>query len=220
MLLSKVSLVVLVNVVVLILAVGQQSISVGVNPGYWVVYQSVFNGPPPALPYPMTYRVDIFDAPGTNVTFQLTTWYSDGAIRPFLTTIDLLQGGSRLFIIPANLAVGQAFQDTEAGQVTIRSVGQRTYLNMQRLVASSTLVKGDTTTVYYWDTVTGFVLEYTTSTPNYSQTVSVIDTNIWKSAGGSPFVLLAFAALALTVIVVIGYRYMGSRSRQSDKARR
>jgi len=175
---------------------------VGVKVGDWSKYEAAYNyttneptSPPfyyPWFAYIEYFKTEVLSVTGTNITFQTTTYYKDGAEVPQVMWLDIsgnLIAPPPFFIhailfIAANLIVGDTLTPNPSSYV-INATLMRTYAGAQREVnfvchrshlsfirlnpREEFLI--DTTMYMFWDRATGVLVEAneTTSVTNISE---------------------------------------------------
>ena len=176
-------------------------VSVGVTTGDWIEYQVDYTGTPDEGHDVTWARMKIKDVQGKSVSVELTVEYSNSTREALTITLNLETGQlGDDFIIPADLNSGDTFFDKNAGNITISRLEKRTYAGATRIVA----VAATSETTYYWDQVSGVLVEGNSQFPEYTMKTIVDRTNIWEPQllGLDPNVIYAIAIGAAALIVV------------------
>lgn len=180
-------------------AVASAEIVVGVKQGDWIEYKVTVTGDVPEEHDVTWSKIEIISAEGKKIDIEITSRYSDGREETATSTLNLETGQiGDGFIIPANLDNGDPIPEQYAGTITISGVEKRTYAGATRSVvyASTSL------TMFYWDRSTGFLVEATSSYPDFTIITKADKTNMWQTQifGIDPFV---FIVPIIAVIVAV-----------------
>lgn len=183
----------------LFLAVASAEIVVGMKPGDWIEYKVTCTGNVPEEHDVTRSKIEITDVKGKKIDIEITSMYSDGTEETATATLNLETGQiGDGFIIPANLDNGDPIPEQYEGTITISGVEKRTYAGATRSVvyASTSL------TMFYWDRSTGFLVEATSSYPDFTIITKADKTNMWQTQifGIDPFV---FIVPIIAVIVAV-----------------
>jgi hypothetical protein len=176
-------------------------ISVGVKQGDWIEYNVSFTGNPPTEHDAVWARMEVESVEGKRVNASFTSQLSNGAMVDLVEDLDFESGRLiDLFIIPANLDVGDQFYDNLVGNVTIDEVEVRMYVGAARSVVHGVAVQTD----WYWDKSTGVIVEARTSSSTYTLDTIAATTNLWSpqilGLDSTIFYSLVIAVLAVIVI--------------------
>jgi hypothetical protein len=180
-------------------AIVSAEISVGVKKGDWIEYNVSFTGEPPTEHDAVWARMDVESVEGKRINASFTSQLSNGSKVDLVEDLDFESGRLiDLFIIPANLDVSDQFYDNLVGNVTIDRVEVRTYVSAARSVVHGVAVQTD----WYWDKLTGVIVEARTSSSMYTLDTIAANTNLW-----SPQILgldsTIFYSLVITVLAVV-----------------
>jgi len=180
-------------------AVASAEIVVGVKQGDWIEYEVTVTGDVPEEHDVTWSKIEIISAEGKKIDIEITSRYSDGREETATSTLNLETGQiGDGFIIPANLDNGDPIPEQYEGTITISGVEKRTYAGATRSVvyASTSL------TMFYWDRSTGFLVEATSSYPDFTIITKADKTNMWQTQifGIDPFV---FIVPIIAVIVAV-----------------
>jgi hypothetical protein len=179
-------------------------ISVGVKKGDWIEYNVSFTGEPPTEHDAVWARMDVESVEGKRVNASFTSQLSNGSMVDLVEDLDFESGRLiDLFIIPANLDVGDQFYDNLVGNVTIDRVEVRMYVGAARSVVHGEAVQTD----WYWDKFTGVIVEARTSSSMYTLDTIAANTNLWGpqilGLDSTIFYSLVIAVLAVVVIGMV-----------------
>lgn len=183
-------------------------VSVGVNEGDWIEYEYIYTGS--TLVFSQDWaKIDFTSIQGTNVTIMLTGLNPDGENSTTSTSFDLETGSPVILLIPTNLDVGDEIYHEEYGNFTIAGTEEGTYAGAKRTVIYATVSNQfGQTGKFYWDKITGILLQQEQSNDGYDVKMRVNKTNIWQAEifgsepifGIEPTILYA---LLIAVIVII-----------------
>jgi len=175
-------------------------ISIGVKRGDWIEYNVVFTGTPPSGHEVTWARSEVVDVQGKVLRLNITTEFSDGTFLNESITLNLETGQlGDDFIIPANLNEGDTFSDNFHGIVEITAVEERSYVGATRTVVSANA----TGSIYYWDKITGVLVEGISEFPDYSIHSIADNTNMWEpqTSGLQPAILYLLLTVGAVIIV-------------------
>jgi hypothetical protein len=187
-------------------------ISVGVKQGDWIEYNVSFTGNPPTEHDAVWARMEVESVEGKRVNDSFTSQLSNGAMVDLVEDLDFESGRLiDLFIIPANLDVGDQFYDSLVGNVTIDEVEVRMYVGAARSVVHGVAVQTD----WYWDKSTGVIVEARTSSSTYTLDTLAATTNLWSpqilGLDSTIFYTLVIAVLAVIVIGTVVFWWFGEK---------
>jgi hypothetical protein len=123
-----------------------REVSVGVNEGDWLEYAVTYTGDPSADMWERI-RLDIERIQGNNITIQWTITLINGETRSFTETYDFEVGVYDLFVIEANLEVGDEFYHEQMGQVVLGGTEEYGYAGEERTLVWSIFSLGG----IHWD---------------------------------------------------------------------
>jgi hypothetical protein len=177
-------------------------ISVGVKQGDWIEYNVSFTGNPPTEHDAVWARMEVESVEGKRVNASFTSQLSNGAMVDLVEDLDFESGRLiDLFIIPANLDVGDQFYDNLVGNVTIDEVEVRMYVDAARSVVHGVAVQTD----WYWDKSTGVIVEARTSSSTYTLDTIAATTNLWSpQILGLDSTIFYSMVIAVLAVIVIG----------------
>jgi len=160
-------------------------VQVGVKAGDWIKHEYTIHEWPSGQPYPEWLKIEFLSVEGTNATVRVTMHMSDGTEQNDTVPITIGAGGEALglsgFVIPANLTVGDSVYISGYGNVTIELETTETYAGARRTVVYASFSQYGVTTSYYWDKLTGVMVEASTSSSYASATAKATETNMWES---------------------------------------
>jgi|SRR3972149_11043314 len=186
--------------VLVLMAIAEGEISVGVKNGDWVEFDITTTGTPPEEHHIVWARMEVFDVQGTEFKANVTSEFPNGtrvsAIRAFDFEIGNVQSW---IIIPANLSPGDSFYDANLGRnVTIEGEEQQTFAGATRTTTFASIP----TMHKRWDKSTGFFVQTVDDLGTYTVNATAIATNLW-----SPQILgldqTAFYALVIISVIAV-----------------
>ena len=188
-------------------AVASAEIVVGVKQGDWIEYSVAVTGDVPEEHDVTWCKIEVIAVEGKNISVKITSRYSDEREESENYTLNLETGQiGDGFIIPANLNAGSVFESPE-GNITISEVKERTYVGANRKVVYANASQ----TMFYWDRSTGFLVEATSSYPDFTMITKVEKTNMWQTQifGIDPFVFIVpIIAVIVAVLAIFLIRKM------------
>jgi len=183
-------------------AVVSAEIVVGVKQGDWIEYHVTVTGNVPEEHNVNWGKIEIIAVEGKKIDIKITSRYSDGREETATSTLNLETGQiGDAFIIPANLDNGDTFLEQHEGTITISGVEERTYAGATRSVVYASTSQ----TMFYWDRSTGFLVEATSSYPDFTMTTKAEKTNMWQTQifGIDPIVFIVLIVLAVVAVSAI-----------------
>lgn len=208
-------------------------LSLGVKTGDWIEYDVQGTVNPES-----TLTVSFLNVTGTNLTMQMTLSpvTATGPALNYTENVDfatnedfpILADGflsARVCLIPNGSEVGdQVYLGTEFGNRTILSETTGSYAGVDRMVVCCNFSLQLNQYVFYWDKQTGILVEATMSYGTTSNSLSVIDTNMWTGLSDWWIWLLIGAVIALGILAsrkkAIGKPSAKSRPENSKKQRK
>jgi hypothetical protein len=182
-------------------AVASAEIVVSVKPGDWIEYKVTFTGNVPEEHDVTWAKIAIIAVEEKKIDAEITSRYSDGREETATSTLNLETGQiGDAFIIPANLDNGDTFLSSE-GTITISGVEERNYAGATRSVVYASTSR----TMFYWDQSTGFLVEATSSYPDFTLATKAEKTNIWQTQifGLDPIVFIVLIVLVTVAVLAI-----------------
>ena len=183
-----------------LISIASAQLAVGVKAGDWIQYNVTFTGTPPDPSHAVVAaNMTVLSVQGTTINVNIVSTMSNGTELSTNSTLNL-QTGQLIdnFIIPANLAKGDQFYDSNSGNITIAGIAQETYAGAARTDINAT--NGSNT--YVWDQATGVDVEGFSSGTNYTMHTLANATNIWQSQVPE-FNMTAIGSLAIIGTVAI-----------------
>ncbi len=152
--------------------------AIGVKQGDWIEYNVVTTGTPQEGHDVTWARMHILNVQGTEITVNVTTRSSNGTMEVDIMTLNPGKGEVGVwFIIPPNLAAGEAFYDASTGKnVTIEGAAERVFAGATRTVTHATTPERIKT----WDKTTGVFVESIDVRPEYTLNATANKTNLWS----------------------------------------
>lgn len=158
----------------------------GMKAGDWIKLEYTFTGT--GVPYGETYpdwlKLEFLSVEGTTVTVRVTQHLSDGTQQSDTATVDIassiedpvLAG----ILISANRAIGDSVYIAGYGNATIENEATKTYAGANRTVLHASIWPTELEEVaYYWDKLTGVLVELSSTAPNFTATARAAATNMW-----------------------------------------
>jgi hypothetical protein len=184
---------------------------IGVKAGDWIKCTYTISGGPSGTPYPEWLKVEFLSVEGTNATIRVTMHMSDGTEPSQTMTIDVAAGGGAFqglsgFVIPANCTTGDSIYMSGYGNVTIAGETTSSYAGATRTVVYASFLQYGTQLTYYWDKLTGVMVEASVVSGTMTGTAKAIETNMWQAApSGLPIEpIYLYISAALVIIIVVG----------------
>ncbi len=170
---------------------------VGVKKGDWVEYDVICNGVVPEDHNVTWAKIEVIGVDGNKVNVAITSRFLGGKEETVTSILNIETGEiGDGFIIPANLREGDTFVKQIDGTVTISEVEKRTYANEKREVVTATT----SSTEFYWDQLTGFLVEASSTYENFSIGSKMEKTNLWQA---ETFGLHSVTVIVLLVLVIV-----------------
>jgi len=189
-------------------AVASAEIAVGVKQGDWIEYKVTCTGTVPEEHDVTWSKIAVISVEGKKIDIDVTSRYFDGSEETETATLNLETGQiGDAFIIPAQLDNGDPIPEPYEGSITIIGVEKRTYAGATRSVvyASTSL------TMFYWDRYTGFLVEATSSYPDFTIITKAEKTNMWQTQifGIDPIIFIVpIIAVIVAVLAIFLIRKM------------
>jgi hypothetical protein len=185
---------------------------VGIKAGDWIKVEYKITGWPAGQPYPEWLKFEFLSAEGTIVNVQATLHMSDGTEQSDTVPVDLATGGGEAFglsgaVISANRTTGDSVYITGYGNVAIEGETTRTYAGASRTVVYASISQYGAQLTYYWDKLTGVVVEASTTSAGITATARVTETNMWEATTvGMPWWLWIIVAVVIVALALVVYR--------------
>ena len=190
---------------------------VGVRTGDWIKFEYTITGGPAGQPYPEWLELEFLSVEGTSASVKVTMGMSDGTEQSDTVPADLGEGGGEAFglagfVIPPNLTTGDSVYISGYGNVTIEGETTRTYAGARRRVVHASFSQSvppqdEVQLTYYWDKLTGVMVEASTTSADITATAKATETNMWEVATiWMQWWLWAIIAVAIIVVSFALYR--------------
>jgi parallel beta-helix repeat protein len=160
--------------------------TVGIKVGDWIKCTYMISGWPSGTPYPEWLKVEFLSVEGTNATIRVTMRMSDGTEPNQTITVDVAAGGGTFqglsgFVILANCTTGDSIYMAGYGNVTIAGETTGTYAGATRTVVYASFSQYGTQLTYYWDKLTGVMVEASVVSGGVTGTAKATETNMWQT---------------------------------------
>jgi hypothetical protein len=160
--------------------------NVGVRAGDWIKIEYKITGWPAGQPYPEWLRLEFLSVEGTSATTRATMHMSNGTEQSDTVPVDVVEGGGEVFglsgaVISANLTTGGSIYMTGFGNVAIEGETTRTYAGANRTVVYASISQDGVQLTYYWDKLTGVLVEASTTYAEFTGTGKATETNMWEA---------------------------------------
>jgi uncharacterized repeat protein (TIGR02543 family) len=189
---------------------GAEAGDVGIKAGDWMKVTYNITGWPAGQPYAEWLKFEFLSINGTVVNVRATAHMSDGTEHSDTAPLEVVSGsevsGLEGIVIPANQTTGNAVYIAGYGNVAIGGEVTGTYAGASRTVVYAGFSAGETQVTYYWDKLTGVMVQLSTTSPSVTATAKATETNMW---GGStvgmpwwPWIIVGAAAAGLLIFFV------------------
>lgn len=166
--------------------------NVGIKAGDWIRLTYNTTGWPAGQPYPEWLQLEFLSLNGTIADVQATLHISNGSEQSDSGPVDVMSGsqvpGLAGILISANRTTGDSVYIIGYGNVAIEGEATRTYAGADRTVVFAGFSQNETQVTYYWDKLTGVIVEISSTTPGISGTLKATETNMWGAAPVPPSV--------------------------------
>ncbi len=166
--------------------------AVGIKAGDWIKLTYNTTGWPAGQPHPEWLKLEFLSINGTIANVQATVHISNGSEQSDSGPVDVVSGsdvpGLAGIAISANRTAGDSVYIVGYGNVAIEGEATRAYAGADRTVVHAGFSQNETQVTYYWDRLTGVLVEISSSSPGISGTVKATETNMWGSAPVPPSV--------------------------------
>jgi len=190
--------------------VGVEAGDVGIKAGDWIKVEYAITGLPAGQPYPEWLKLEFLSVEGTIATVRATLRMSDGNEESATAPVDVVSGsevpGLSGGVISANLTTGDSVCITGYGYVTIDGEATRTYAGARRTVVYASFSQDAFQFTYYWDKLTGVVVEASSTYPDITATVKATETSMWEATTVRmpwwPWIIVGVVAVGLVIFFV------------------
>jgi hypothetical protein len=166
--------------------------SVGIKAGDWIKLTYNTTGWPAGQPYPEWLKLEFLSLNGTIANVQATAHISNGSEQYDSGPVDVVSGsevpGLAGIVISANRTAGDSVYIVGYGNVAIEGEATRNCAGANRTVVYAGFSQNETEVTYYWDKLTGVIVEISSTSPGISGTVTATETNLWGAATVPPSV--------------------------------
>jgi uncharacterized repeat protein (TIGR02543 family) len=184
---------------------------VGIKAGDWVKLDYTFTGWPAGGTYPDWLKLEFLTVVGTIATVRITQHLSDGTQQSDNATVDIasniedpvLAG----IVISANRTIGDSVYIAGYGNATIEVESTKTYAGANRTVVHASIRPTETEEVaYYWDKLTGVLVELSSISVEARATAKIAATNMWGATTDRmtwwPWIIVGVVVVGLVVFFV------------------
>ena len=177
-----------------------RAVSVGVKEGDWWEYAVTYTGDPPN-DFVERSRIEVERIQGNNITINWIYSLLNGETSSGTETYDLEMGVNDLFLIEANLEVGDEFYHEQIGQVVVSGTEEYGYAGEERILVSSSVSEG---WVSHWDKTTGVLTQADWENPTLQVKYVLDKTSLWGSTGtGLDTTLIVSLGVVVAAILLI-----------------
>ena len=190
--------------------VGVEAGDVGIKAGDWIKFEYTITGLPAGQTYPEWLKWEFLSVEGTIATVRATMHMSDGNEESATVPVDVVSGGEVPGLLggifSANLTTGDSVCITGYGNVTIEGEATRTYAGANRTVVYASFSQDAVQNTYYWDKLTGVVVEASSTYPDITVTPTATETNMWEATTVRmpwwSWIIVAAVAVGLVIFFV------------------
>ncbi|MBE0431014.1 MAG: hypothetical protein IBX67_04210 [Dehalococcoidia bacterium] len=173
-------------------------VEVGVKAGDWIKSEYEITGWPAGQPYPEWLKLEFLTVEGASADVRVTMRMSDGTEETDTMPLHIGSGaeapGLSGGVIPANLTTGDSVYMTGYGWLTLEGETTRNYAGANRTVVYAGFSQYGVELTYYWDKLTGVMVEASTTHGDMTATAKATETNMWERAPTSIRCFIATAA--------------------------
>lgn len=196
--------------------VGVEAGHVGVKAGDWVKLDYTFTGWPAGETYPDWLKLEFLSVEGTMATVRFTQHVSDGTQQSDTATVDIASNVEVPVLagiaISANLTIGDSVYIAGYGNVTLEDESTKTYAGANRTVVYASFWPTETEEVaYYWDKLTGVLVEVSSTSVEFGATAKAAATNMW----GTTTVRMRWWVWTIVALMAVGLVIFFVRRRRS-----
>lgn len=170
--------------------VGVEAGNAGIKAGDWIKLTYNTTGWPAGQPYPEWLKLEFLSLNRTIADVRATVRISNGSEQSDSGPVDVMSGsqvpGLAGILISANRTTGDSVYIIGYGNVAIGGEATRTYAETNRTVVYAGFSQNETQVTYYWDKLTGVIVEISSTTPGISGTLKATETNMWGTAPVPP----------------------------------
>lgn len=163
-----------------------QAINIGIKAAEWIKFEYSVTGLPAGQSYPEWLKLDVLSVEGTRAVIRVTMLMTDGTEQSNNATVYLAAGsgedsGLSGFVIPATQTTGDSVYITGYGNMSIEGETTRNCVGASRTVLYASLSQNQTRLTYYWDKLTGIMVEASVTSGNATMTAKAIETEMWEA---------------------------------------
>ena len=184
--------------------------NVGIKVGDWIKLEYSFTDWPADQTYPEWLKLEFISVEGTIVTVRSTQRVSDGTEQSDTATVDIVSNIEvpilAGIVIAANRTTGDSVYIAGYGNVTIEDEATKTYAGANRTVIYTSFWPSEAQVAYYWDKLTGVIVEISSTSPDFTATAKATETNMWETTTSRmpwwPWIIVAVVAVGLVIFFV------------------
>jgi hypothetical protein len=166
--------------------VGVEAGDVGIKAGDWIKLTYNITGWPAGQPYAEWLKLEFLSINGTIANVRATVHISTGTEQSDSGPVDVVSGsevpGLAGIVISANRTTGDSIYIVGYGNLAIEGEATRTYAGANRTVVYAGFSQNETQVTYYWDKLTGVMVEISSTSPGITGTAKATETNMWGAA--------------------------------------
>jgi hypothetical protein len=204
--------------------VGVEAGDVGIKAGDWIRVTYIITGLPAGQPYAEWLKLEFLSVNGTIANVQATVHISDGTEQSGTAPVDVVSGsevpGLAGIVVSANRTTGDSAYIAGYGNVTIEGEATEIYAGANRTVVYASFSQNETQVTYYWDKLTGVMVEISSTSPGITATAKATETNMWGTTEATtaqmprwPSLIAAAVAVALVILFVRRRRAVSPQGR-------
>ena len=190
--------------------IGVEAAQVGIKAGDWIKFEYTFIGWPDDQSYPEWLKLEFMSIEGTIVNVRFTQRLSDGTEQSDTASIDIVYDIEvpqiSGIVIPADQTIGDSVYIAGYGNVTIENEATKTCAGANRTVVSTSFWPTEAEVTYYWDKLTGVIVELSSTSPDFTATAKATATNMWETTTIGmpwwPWIIVGVVAVGLVILFV------------------
>jgi len=190
--------------------VGVETGDVGIKAGDWIKVMYTITGLPAGQAYVEWLKLEFLGVNGTIANVRATLHISDGTEQSDSGPVDVVSGsevpGLAGIVISTNRTTGDSVYIAGWGNVIIEGEATRTYAGANRTVVYASFSQDETEVTYYWDKLTGVMVEISSTSPGITATAKATETNMWGATTVPmpwwPWIIAAAVAAGLVIFFV------------------
>jgi hypothetical protein len=185
---------------------------VGIKAGDWIKLKYTFSGWPAGQTYPEWLKLEFVTVEGTIATVQFTQHMSDGTEQSDTAPVDVVSNVEvpmlAGIVISANLTTGDSVYIAGHGNVSIEDEAVKAYAGADRTVVYANFSQNETQVTYYWDKLTGVMVEVSSIYAGFTATAKAAETNMWEAITVRmpwwPWIIVGVVTVGLVIFFVRG----------------